>query len=121
MQKLVGVVLVIVGGLPWGEGGSALAWCLLGVGLILLVVADIPLLKEAQFPETYNDIPMRTRWKGYRIYSTSLIHSDHEHVVILEDGGKVSEYWSEGFKAIRGIGPLYVLNKQGKQVFPGTK
>jgi hypothetical protein len=106
---LAGIVMIWANN-PWG-------WAFVVLGLFSLY----EYFSKVEIPSTYNDLPMTARWKSYYIYSHSLVSADGDDYIRLADGSKISDYFSEGFRVWKGSGSLYVINKRGKVMYPGTK
>ena len=115
-MKIVGVFAVIVGtGLVW-MGSS---YAILGLSAVILGLAFLlgAFDSHAIIPAEYHGLPMVVSKNGYSIYSDSGVYSTWP-AVILDDRTMVV-FSPLGIETSRGNGPIYILNRKGKLVFPG--
>lgn len=113
-MKIVGVPLVILGTGLVSASYVFPGWFLVLLGLIFLV--ELPTAR-IKIPQTYCGLPMAVETNGHFIYSSSGVHSTWPGV-ILEDGSAVYFAFLR-LVVSRGNGPIYILNRSGKLVFPG--
>ncbi|HBC44566.1 TPA: hypothetical protein DCZ81_00155 [Candidatus Collierbacteria bacterium] len=117
-MKSIGVFAVIVGtGLVW----MGTPYAILGLSAVILGLAFLLGAFDARthIPAKYCGLPMAVSKNGYSIYSASDVYSTWP-AVILDDRTMVV-FSPLGIEVSRGNGPIYILNRKGKLVFPGKK